>query len=663
MSKAIPILIVFIVCLTLFSISPATFAQPAQTINTPVLKWSKAGCLSGIWCDTGWYSSPAVADLDNDGKPEVIWTDYKIHVINGEDGTEQWSINNPGGGRGWASVVVGDVDNNGSPEIVTAHSGGYVQITNADGTVYPNWPKQPTAGNELRSLAVDDVDKNGELEILVCSTRSDNQWFLYDHNGNVLPGFPVHSPDSDANGYAAGCYNENVGLADLDGDHRDEMIGPNDTHYVVGYHDDGTPLRANAMYGQLNGQNKVWARVGFHYDQAVDLRGYANCTAGQPPLEPRPNFADTAPSFADVNGDGVLEIIFIGNEYDCRTSPYTDLYHTPYIVNLDRTRWSGNGFDWTNLPVPDASAAPLSEDYNTIENVMPNPVVVDLDNDGYKEILYSSYDGRLHAYWLDKTEHGNWPYKIKKNTESFIRFSSEPAVVDLDNDGQAEVIVATWTQKGSNTAGQLLILSSTGTLLQSVNLPRSSEDWDGSLSAPTVANIDDDPDLEVVVGTAHTGLVAYDLPGTANARVLWGTGRGNYLRTGQTPASSIPLGTATPTHTPTLTPVPTPTFTPTVCAGAPGTPILKKPKNGKLFSTRQVTLVWTVVGCATHYQVQVQRGSTQGPVADAQSNLGFPTYTTKALRRNRTYYWHSRACNGTDCSTWSNARSFKIAAP
>ena len=295
------------------------------------------------------------------------------------------------------------------------------------------------------------------------------------------------------------------------------------------------------MYGQVGGQNKPWARVGFHYDHAVDLRGYANCSAGVEPLEPRPNFADSAPTFSDVNGDGILEIIIVGNQYDCRTNPYTSLFHSPYILRADRTRWSGNGYDWTNLPARDLTATPLSEDYNVIETVMPNPVVVDLDGDGLREILYESYDGRLHAYWLDRTEHGSWPYRIKNSGESFIRFGSEPAIADLDSDGRAEVIVTTWTQKGSNAGGQLLILSWNGALLHAIDLPRSTQNWDGAMAAPTLANIDADSDLEVVIGTAHTGLVAYDLPNTANARVLWGTGRGGYFRTGVAPnVSTLP---------------------------------------------------------------------------------------------------------------------------
>jgi len=57
-----------------------------------------------------------------------------------------------------------------------------------------------------------------------------------------------------------------------------------------------------------------------------------------------------------------------------------------------------------------------------------------------------------------------------------------------------------------------------------------SNNWNGALPAPTPANLDADADLEVALNTASSGLVAYDLPGTARARVLWGTGRGRTPR-------------------------------------------------------------------------------------------------------------------------------------
>src|SRR6185503_20096228 len=54
----------------------------------------------------------------------------------------------------------------------------------------------------------------------------------------------------------------------------------------------------------------------------------------------------------------------------------------------------------------------------------------------------------------------------------------------------------------------------------------------GGLAAPTLANIDADPDLELVAGTTSSGVVAYELPNTPNARILWGTGRGGCRRAG-----------------------------------------------------------------------------------------------------------------------------------
>lgn len=59
-------------------------------------------------------------------------------------------------------------------------------------------------------------------------------------------------------------------------------------------------------------------------------------------------------------------------------------------------------------------------------------------------------------------------------------------------------------------------------------------------SAPTLADLDTGDDLEVVLNTAHSGVVAYDLPGTEKARILWGTGRGNHQRTGSLLQKSSP---------------------------------------------------------------------------------------------------------------------------
>ncbi len=509
-------------------------APAAPSFSAPVLKWQRGGCFSS-WCETGWYSSPAVVDLDGDGSMEVVAASYSLVILDAATGALERRIDPPGD-RQWPSLVVADLETDGDLEIVTAHGDGYLNVFDHTGSLV--WSRQPTPGSELRSLAAFDLDANGDLEIIVAATRSQSQWYVYEHNGNVRAGsWPQHSPDSDTNGYTAGCYNQNLAAGDLDGDGRGEIVGPNDTHYLAAFQDDGVQMRASPIYGlQTGGAQKVWSRVGVHVDHAVDLVGYADCGS-----EHRPNFANSAPLIIDVNQDGVNEAVVVGNVYNCGTSPYTDLYEMPYILNADRTRWQGSGFDWTAIPAPDGSAAPLSEDYNLIEMSLPNPVAADLDGDGMREILHSSYDGRMHAYWLDKSEHGAWPYSVYKATDGFYRFASEPAVADLDDDGDAEVIFASWVQKGTNQTGKLHILDSLGNVLYEVNLPAAfgGEDWNGSLAAPTLANMDADDDLEVALNTAHSGVVVYDLPGTSGARLVWPTSRGSYLRSGSAAVGSL----------------------------------------------------------------------------------------------------------------------------
>jgi hypothetical protein len=233
-----------------------------------------------------------------------------------------------------------------------------------------------------------------------------------------------------------------------------------------------------------------------------------------------------------MDGDGSLEVAVTGNTYDCGASPYLSRYTGVFLFNPDRSRFQSGSYDWQTVPVD--TGAPLSEDYGEIENCQPNPVVADLDGDGENEILFSSYDGRVHAFWLDKTEHGNWPYAVNLAAEGILRFASEPVVADLDNDGMAEVLFTTWTQKGSAQTGRLHVVDHLGNRIHAVDLPPAygSPDWNGGLAAPTIDNIDADPDLEIVVNTAHSGVVAYDLPGTATARILWQTGRGSYRRNG-----------------------------------------------------------------------------------------------------------------------------------
>jgi hypothetical protein len=146
--------------------------------------------------------------------------------------------------------------------IVTANGAGYVSVFNHAGDL--DWAQQPT-GQELRSLATD-LDADGDLEIIVASTRSEDQWWVYTHDGIL---YPSHWPElsADSPGYKWGCYNENLAAGDVDGDGRGGSSGPNDTHYIDAFHDDGSQMAASPIYGA----GKFWSQVGA-CGPAVDLR-------------------------------------------------------------------------------------------------------------------------------------------------------------------------------------------------------------------------------------------------------------------------------------------------------------------------------------------------------------------------------------------------------
>ncbi len=505
-------------------------ALPATgAVSAPVLKWQHGGCYAS-WCETGWYSSPAVADLDGDGTAEVVASAYSIVALDGATGALEWRVASghdraePGAssvGRTWPGIVVADIDGDGALEIATAHGGGWVSVYAAGGYFEPGWPRQPVA-NELRGLAVGDLDRDGTMELAVSAARGDatNTWVL-EHDGATRAGWPQVVGGG---GSSWGVFNDNVALADLEGDAGLEVVVPSDVHYICAYDAGGGHLAADAVYG-----GDHWGEVGVWEDYQVELRGWGMCN-GVRAESYRTNFADGPATVADLDRDGAPEVVATGRTYDC-TGGETTKYTGVYVFEADRGRWVTPDYDWTAAPVD--LGAPLSMDYNVIESASYNPAVADLDGDGELEILFSDFSGKVHAFWLDGTEHGGWPFSVYPGAGAY-RYASEPAVADLDGDGDAEVIFTTWTKKGSGTNGSLFVLDSAGAQLHQVPLPAAlgTPTWNGAMAAPTLANLDGDPDLEVVIQTAYSGVVAFDLPGSARARVLWGTGRGSLLRSG-----------------------------------------------------------------------------------------------------------------------------------
>ncbi len=376
----------------------AASACVVADIKAPVLVWAKAGCYSS-WCETGWYSSPAVADLNGNGIPEIIAGAYTINILRASDGAVVASFNK-NASRVWSGIIVADINNDGKPEIVAA-SGGNLIVRNYKGDSL--WTRKVIA-NELRGAAVADLDGSGKLQLVVTAAQSDslNTW-MYSPDGSPVSGWPQRK----TKGYSAGVYNDNVAIGKLAGTQIPDIVVPSDVHYICAYTAGGTALPAGAMYG-----TKTWGEVGVWVDTAPEIRGWGACD-GTPVESYRTNFADGAAVIADVNNDGVPEVVVTGNVYDCHAGYPPSKYTGVYIFNADRTRFKKGPFDWT-VP-PSSFGAPICEDYNIIESCEADPAVADIDGDGFDEILFSAYDGCVHAcIWTKQnTATGRLGYTIR----------------------------------------------------------------------------------------------------------------------------------------------------------------------------------------------------------------------------------------------------------
>ena len=92
----------FALALVTLGLSLSVPLAQSPTFSAPVLKWQYGGCLVGPYCANGWYSSPAVADLDGDGQPDVIWGAYDVVALNGSSGSLKWRA--PSGNRVWPDI-------------------------------------------------------------------------------------------------------------------------------------------------------------------------------------------------------------------------------------------------------------------------------------------------------------------------------------------------------------------------------------------------------------------------------------------------------------------------------------------------------------------------------------------------------------------------------
>ena len=489
--------------------------------------------LPASW-DENWLASPAVVDLDGDGDMEIVAARHSVLYAWGHEGDllwrAAWSFNasdpeEHGSSRMWASPAIADFDGDGDLEIAVGSdadsaSGVNVAVYDHLGELLPGWPLQFGGSDEVRSITAGDLDGDGFYEVVVNKTSEGPTTGVYALDGSTRPGWPqVDNSTCDPAPPAEGCwdfggYNQNIGLADVDGDGFLDVVTTYDAIGFGIFHRDGRPHPTHESF-----TDRVVTAVEAYHDLALSQQGWGSGD--------RSEFTYSPPTLADVDGDGDIEVILGGDHEHSSSTENQGI--TLWVLNHDMTRPPG----WESPK----DLGPALHEGSLGANIVPtrpSPSVGELSEQAGLEILVPGYDGKLYAFAASGEE--LWSYTFGQGPSPYVG-ASEALVADLSGDGVPEVVFTTFSSgepRAPETPAHLIILNNNG-----VELHRVEIFGRGSMAAPTLADVDGDGVLELILSLKDTlgggdgGVQVWDLPSAQGNCVFWPTGRGNFLRQGR----------------------------------------------------------------------------------------------------------------------------------
>jgi hypothetical protein len=364
------------------------------------------------------------------------------------------------------------------------------------------------------------VDGDGKLELVAAPGHGSptDVMSAWHADGSRVAGFPPNAAGvsgCDANCYLAGCYDQNVALGDLDGDSKEDVVVPHDNAYASFHKGTGEAFDANPIFRN----RKKTPGVRYLHDLLLAEQGYADDEA----TALQAHFTNTAPAIADVNGDGMNEIVMLGS---VQNAAQTDRYRgvALWVVRYDASRLPG----WeAPLHVP-AYLAGLWDYAGTNVVAATNQVsVADIDpNRAGPEFVFAGFDGRIHAVGADRTELWSTSYTSDPNV-----LTGGVVVGDLSGDGIPEIVFNSYSIDTGK--GALIVLSAAGRELHTIPLPGR-----GAMPVPTLADVDGNGSVEIVVSLKDAedqvqSVLVYTVASSFADCLPWPTGRGNLLRNGR----------------------------------------------------------------------------------------------------------------------------------
>uniref|UniRef100_UPI0034DE0F9C FG-GAP-like repeat-containing protein n=1 Tax=Candidatus Thiodubiliella endoseptemdiera TaxID=2738886 RepID=UPI0034DE0F9C len=534
------------------------YYQNTGTTSNPAYeaKTGDSNPFNGI--DAGSASSPTLADIDGDGDLDLVVGEgngtLKYYQNTGTTSNPAYEVktgdSNPFNGidvRNYSTPTLADIDGDGDLDLVVGEQNGTLKYYQNTGTTFnPAYEVKTGGSNPFNSIDVGgyssptlaDIDGDGDLDLVVGKYRYDGTLkYYYNQQPSSVDGqaptptatnsWTLSNIPAGQSAFKAGdiisltlTMSETLKLNNTTGSKvviagKDFVLDKTasttagDKKLVFKYSVQAGDSIAATDFDidnptsdiTLNNITDVAGNAPvFTADRVVltKLEYIEKIGSGNNPFEGIDVGGYSTPNLADIDGDGDLDLV-MGEAYG--TLKYYQNTGTTSNPAYEAKTGGSNPFNGINA------------------GFFPKPTLADIDGDGDLDLVVGENDGTLKYYQNTGTT-SNPAYEAKTGDDNPFNginagYSSSPILVDIDGDGDLDLVVG-------ERNGTLKYYQNTGTTSNPAYEVKTGDSNPfngidvGNLSAPTLADIDGDGDLDLVMGEAYGTLKYYQNTGTTS---------------------------------------------------------------------------------------------------------------------------------------------------